>query len=159
MAPLHSLVGGSLNDRQVRFSFSRTFLRAAVSGSLMLTPMTAKGLPASCFDERPLVRPHGPSGGSVLVPEVEQHHLAAVVAQLELVAVLIPALDLGGDLADGQVEEIVQLQLGPVPDRTAGRQLHIAKLVGRPAEQLLALRPNLGSSCLTTGGRHFQPPL
>src|SRR5216684_3863028 len=43
------------------------------------------------LDERPLVRPHGPSGASVLVPEVEQHNLAAVVAQLELFAVLVLA--------------------------------------------------------------------
>src|SRR5262249_43172079 len=80
------------------------------------------------LDERPLVRPHGPSGASVLVPEVEQHHLAAVVAQLKLVAVLILALDLGGDLADGQVENIVQLRLGLVPNRAADRQLHVAEL-------------------------------
>src|SRR5262249_24050014 len=48
--------------------------------------------------ERPLVRPQGPSGASVLVPEVEQHDLAPVVAQLELVAVLILPFDIGRHL-------------------------------------------------------------
>jgi hypothetical protein len=49
MRPDPALVGGSLNDRQGRFSFSTTVLRAAELGSLRLTPMTAKGLPASCL--------------------------------------------------------------------------------------------------------------
>jgi hypothetical protein len=35
----------------------------------------------------------GPSAESELVPEVEQHHLAPVVAQLEAPAVLIDAFD------------------------------------------------------------------
>src|SRR5262245_61403528 len=78
-------------------------------------------LAGELLDERPLVRPHGPSGASVLVPEIEQHHLAAVVAQLEPIAVLVLALDLGGNLADGKVQEIVQLRLGLVPNRTAAR--------------------------------------
>jgi hypothetical protein len=41
------------------------------------------------LDERPLVGPTGPSGESEIVPEVEQHDLAAVTAQLEMLAVLV----------------------------------------------------------------------
>jgi hypothetical protein len=40
-----------------------------------------EGLSLQWFHERPLVRPIGPSGGSELGPEVEQHDLATVVAQ------------------------------------------------------------------------------
>src|SRR5260370_18632379 len=62
-----------------------------------------KGLVFPFRDERPLVRPTGPSGQSDLLPEIEEHDLAAVVAQLEANAVLVGAFDIGRLLADGQV--------------------------------------------------------
>ena len=55
------------------------------------------------FDERPLVGPTGASGQSVFRPEVEQHHPPTVVAQFELLAVLIFTFDFRGFLADGEV--------------------------------------------------------
>ena len=51
-------------------------------------------------DERPLVGPLAPSGESVFRPEVEQHHLAPVVAELEPRAVLVFSLDLRRDFTD-----------------------------------------------------------
>ena len=56
--------------------------------------------------ERPLVRPLAPSSQSVFGPEVEQHDFPAVVAQFELVAVLIFAIDVLGFLADGEVAHL-----------------------------------------------------
>ena len=49
--------------------------------------------------ERPLVGPTGPSGQSHLLPEIEEHDLAAVVAQIEANAVLVRAFDVGGSRA------------------------------------------------------------
>src|SRR5262249_23597183 len=65
-----------------------------------------EGLVFQLLDERPLVGPLGPSGESLLMPEVEQHHLAPVVAELEALAVLILAFDLRGLLADAQVADL-----------------------------------------------------
>jgi len=52
-----------------------------------------------CRHERPLVGPSGPSGQSEFAPEIEQHHFSAIVAQLELLPVLILPRDVGGDFA------------------------------------------------------------
>lgn len=41
------------------------------------------------LNERPLVWPGGPSDQSEFAPEVEQHDLATIVAELELLSVLI----------------------------------------------------------------------
>ena len=57
--------------------------------------------------ERPLVRPGGPSRQSEFAPEIEQHHLAAIVAQFELRAVLVLAFDVRGNLTDGEVADVV----------------------------------------------------
>ena len=54
-------------------------------------------------DERPLVGPTGPSGQSDVLPEIQEHDLAAVVAQFEANAVLIRSLDRGRLLADSEV--------------------------------------------------------
>ncbi len=52
-----------------------------------------------CY-ERPLVRPGGPSDQSGFKPEVQQHHLAAIVTQFELRALLVFAFDVGRNLAN-----------------------------------------------------------
>src|SRR5262249_8655479 len=111
-----------------------------------------EGLARGLLEERALVGAQGPAGASGPVPEIKQHHLAAVVAQLEPLAVLVLALNLGGNLADGKVQEIVQSHLGLAPNRTADRYFHIAELVGGSTEQFLTLRSSLGSSCLANGG-------
>ena len=58
------------------------------------------------LDERPLVGPTGASSQSVFRPEIEQHHLPAVVAQFQLLAVLIFTIDVRGFLADGEVAHL-----------------------------------------------------
>src|SRR5262249_37977817 len=62
-----------------------------------------EGLVTQVHYERPLVGPLGPSRQSHIAPEIEQHHLPAIVAQLEALAVLILALDVRGFSADTQV--------------------------------------------------------
>ena len=62
-----------------------------------------KRLRLQILDERPLVGPTGPSIQSVFRPEIEQHHLPAVVAQFEWLVVLILGFDVLGFLADGEV--------------------------------------------------------
>ena len=52
--------------------------------------------------ERPLVRPLGLSRQSDETPEIEQHHLPAIVTQLEALAVLVLTVNVGGFLADIQ---------------------------------------------------------
>ena len=64
-----------------------------------------EGLLCQLLDERPLVGPLGPSGDSLLMPEVEKHHLAPVVAQLEALAILVLALDVGCDPPDCEAAE------------------------------------------------------
>ena len=54
--------------------------------------------------------PLGPSGQSVFRPEVEQHHLAPVVAELEPHAVLVLTLDVRRHLADRQVADAEELR-------------------------------------------------
>lgn len=56
------------------------------------------------FDERPLVGPTSPSRQSVLGPKIEEHDLAAIVTQFETHAILVKALRLWSQLADGQCE-------------------------------------------------------
>src|SRR5262249_61274049 len=53
--------------------------------------------------ERPLVWPLGPSRQSDDTPEVEQHHLPAIVTQLESLAFFVLAVDVRGFLADAQI--------------------------------------------------------
>jgi hypothetical protein len=57
-----------------------------------------EGLVFQVCHERPLVGPLGPSGESDEAPEVEQHNLATVVAELEGLAVLVLAFDVGASL-------------------------------------------------------------
>src|SRR6266478_7876217 len=52
------------------------------------------------LNERPLVGIHGPAGASPVSPEVEHDHLAAIIAQLELVALDIFAFDFQRFVAD-----------------------------------------------------------
>src|SRR5262249_11687906 len=82
-----------------------------------------EGLAFHLLHERPLVRVHGPAGPSPVPPEIEQHHLAAIIGQLELLAVEVLALDVGCRLADRQEAQLEQLALGPFADRAAERQL------------------------------------
>src|SRR5262249_44686688 len=69
------------------------------------------------LDERPLVGPTGASSQSVFRPEVEQHDLPTVVAQLELLAVLIFTFDLRGFLCrrPGGASRIARLWLVRLP--------------------------------------------
>ncbi len=62
------------------------------------------------LDERPLVGPMDPSRRSVLLPKVEQHDAAPIITQLELLAVLVLAVDIGGQFSEGQVADVVQLR-------------------------------------------------
>jgi hypothetical protein len=78
------------------------------------------GLMRRLFTLRPLVGPLGPSGPSQVVPEVEEDNLAAIVAQLEALAVLVVALDVRGRLADSQVTNLVQRVHGLLTHGAAG---------------------------------------
>src|SRR5262245_4387181 len=69
------------------------------------------------LDERPLVGPTGASRQSVFRPEIEQHHLPAVVAQFEWLAVLILAINVLGLLADAKMADREKLRLGLLADR------------------------------------------
>src|SRR5262249_5665126 len=81
------------------------------------------------LDERPLVAPEGPSLESELAPEIQQDNLALVVGQLEVLAVLVHALDLRRRLADGQVPQVEQLAPGLPADRAIEGCLHAGILV------------------------------
>ena len=59
------------------------------------------------------MRPGGPSDKSELAPEVEQHDLAAIVAQFECRALLVFAFDFGSNLADAPPTLKLQLD-GPL---------------------------------------------
>src|SRR5262249_54345433 len=65
------------------------------------------GLVGELLHKRPLVAAQGPAGPSPMAPEVEQQHLAAIVAQLELLAVNVLADNLRGGLIDLQVRQIL----------------------------------------------------
>ena len=52
------------------------------------------------------MRPVGPSGGSELGPEIKQHDLATIVAQLELLTVLVNLFDLQRLPANGQMANL-----------------------------------------------------
>ena len=79
MVPLARRSPGSANDRHVSFSLSITALSflGVVAGDVDADQ--GEWLVFQLLDERPLVGPLAPSGESVFAPEVEQHHLAAVV--------------------------------------------------------------------------------
>src|SRR5262249_13186278 len=88
-----------------------------------------EGLVLQGLDERPLVGPLGSSGESLLMPEVEQHHLAAIVAELEALAVLVLAFDVRRFLADTQVVDLEQLRPGLLTDRAVVGVFHVAILL------------------------------
>src|SRR5262249_37382455 len=74
-----------------------------------------------------------------VAPEIEQYHLAAIVAQLEALAVLVLAFDVRGCLADTQVAKAEQLRFGPLRDRVAAGELHVAALLGGLLEECFDL--------------------
>ena len=65
-----------------------------------------KRLAFETLNERPLVRVRGPAGPSPVAPEIEDHHLAQIVAQAKLLAVDIFSFNLGGELADLKVAQL-----------------------------------------------------
>jgi len=88
-----------------------------------------EGLVFQVRHERPLVGPLAPSGQSDVAPEIEQHHLPAIVTQLEALAVLVLTVNVRGFLADTQVANPEQLRAGQLPDRVAAGELDIAVLL------------------------------
>src|SRR5262249_42415844 len=100
-----------------------------------------EGLAGQVLDERPLVGPLGPSGESLVIPEVEQDDLAPVVAELEALAVLVLALDVRRHLADRPVTNLEQFRLRLLPTRAAQAaerdgHLPVAVCLGLDEEQL-----------------------
>src|SRR5262249_58620277 len=91
------------------------------------------------------VGPTGPSGQSDVLPEVEEHDLAAVVAQLEANAVLVRAFDVGRLLADGEVANREQLHFGVVADRAAEGEPDVAVSRGGLFKDGLDLRDGPGA--------------
>src|SRR5205807_3398568 len=73
-------------------------------GTVFITVDTeqSKRLALHLSYERPLVGVHRPAGASPMPPEVEDHHLAPVVAELEALAVDILAFDFGRFLAQNR---------------------------------------------------------
>src|SRR5262249_5137428 len=71
----------------------------------------SEGPAIELLHERPLVWEHRDAGRSPVPPEVEEDHLAPVVAELELLAVGVLGLDLGVDLANGDLPEQVEVIL------------------------------------------------
>src|SRR5262249_34308954 len=95
------------------------------------------------LDERPLVRPLGPSAESLFVPEVEQDDLATVVAQLEALAVLVHAFEGRRHLADEQMPELEQLCLDLLTNRAGIGDLLVGVLCTRSLEECLDLVADL----------------
>src|SRR5262245_57345050 len=62
-----------------------------------------KGSAVQALDERPLVREHGPTWTAPMSPEVEQHHLAAIVRQSEFLAVDVLAGNVRHHNADNKL--------------------------------------------------------
>jgi hypothetical protein len=62
-----------------------TFLTAGIIALVLaeMDPDEGEGLVFQVVHERPLLRPLGHSGASQAIPEIEQDHVAAVIAQLE----------------------------------------------------------------------------
>jgi hypothetical protein len=56
-----------------------------------------------------------PSGQSLLMPEIEQHDFAAIVAEFERDAVLVLALDVGRHFADDQIADLEKCRSGLGP--------------------------------------------
>ena len=63
----------------------------------------SKRFSCKSFHERPLVWVHGPARSSPVSPKIEHDHLSSVVAQFELHAIDVFAINLGRDFADAQV--------------------------------------------------------
>src|SRR5262249_34324495 len=82
-------------------------------------------------------------GQSDLLPEIQEHDLAAVVAQLEANAVLIRSLDRGCLLADSEMANREQLHSGVVADSAAEGELDVAIFVGGLFKDSLDLRGGL----------------
>jgi hypothetical protein len=81
------------------------------------------------FDERPLVRVHGPARSSPVPPEIEHHYLALIIAQLEWLAVDVLSLDLRSRLAYDEMMYLEQRRFGPFAKCPARRSLHIAVML------------------------------
>src|SRR5262249_5632242 len=101
-------------------------LRAAAAG---VDPDEREGLVLQSLHERPLVGPLRPSRQSDMAPEVEQHHLAAIVPEPEALAVLVLAFDVRCLLADTQAANLEQCRPGPPRDGVAAGELHVAVLL------------------------------
>src|SRR5262249_41370731 len=95
--------------------------------------------------ERPLVGPTGPSGQSDVLPEIEEHDLAAVVAQSEANTVLVRAQDVRRLLADGEVAKREQRHFGVVADFATEGELDVAVLLGGLFEDCLNLGDRPGA--------------
>src|SRR5262249_5591624 len=88
------------------------------------------------FDERPLVRVHGPARPSPMPPEIEHDHLAAIIAQLEAFAIDVFALNLRGDLANDEIVHLEQGRFGYLTQSAAGA-FHVTVLGDKAFEQFL----------------------
>src|SRR5439155_24963988 len=82
---------------------------------------------------------------SDVLPAIEEHALAAVVASLKENAVLVRAFDVGRLLADGEVANREQLHFGVVADCAAEGELDVAVFLGGLFEDSLDLRDGLGA--------------
>jgi hypothetical protein len=112
---------------------------------LVFTPFTANGSASSLFTS-------GRSWGQLALqalqysgPEIEHHHLAAVVARLESLALLVLSLDLLGRIADEEMADRVQLRAGLLNDCIAVRDLHVTEVPGGPIEEGFGLAQGLGT--------------
>lgn len=75
--------------------------------SVQINANEREGLFFQLVHERPLVGPTGLSGQSVFRPEIEEHDLAAIVAEFESLTVLIVTFDLLGHGTHGQMADLV----------------------------------------------------
>src|SRR5262249_24342839 len=82
---------------------------------------------------------------SLLVPEIEQDHLARVVAQLEGLAVLVLTFDVRRLLADAQVADLEQLPFGLPTDRAPFRELDLAVFFHGLLEERFGLLAGFGA--------------
>ena len=97
------------------------------------------------FHERPLVRPVGPSRGSELGPEIKQHDLATIVAQLELLTVLVNLFDLQRLPANGQMANLEQVCFRRLRDSAVVGRFHVAVICQSPVVKRLGFFHNLES--------------
>src|SRR5262249_41097537 len=77
----------------------RDHLTQLLDLSVVIDSHESKRLILEFFHERPLVWVHVPARVSPVSPEVEKHHLAAVIREPECRAVLVLSLDVGGNRA------------------------------------------------------------